>query len=327
MSKKIIAVAAAAALALTALVAPANAAGADLTVLPFTPAADAAGYQGAANSFGTAKDGTTSTAAWEVAVPSQDVLRSTLTASRSVIALEVSTKANNAAITVSSTGSVKLVTAAQLAAATTTTATGTTSLSLTANDSGKATFYAYNTSTSAGSVTVNELSGSTVVAANTKWVKGTTAAANAYKINVVAPTIGGIGSKVEFTATVTDMFGNAVESLTDIDPTTLGGDATNPAAMVWSTTKKIYEGSFTNRTTAGPVALLVPLAVSADSVTAFGAKSVSSFTLINGTDLQAAITALQAEVAALKADYNKLAARWNKKVDNKRTLKKKVALK
>jgi hypothetical protein len=315
MSKKIIAVAAAAALALAGLVAPANAAGANLTLLPSaTVQATPTG------------DGLTSTTAWEVPVPSQDVLRLSTTVSRSVVALEVKTRSNNAAVAVTSTGAVKLITAAQLAASTTTTATGTQTLSLTANDSGVATFYAYNTSTTAGSVTVVE--SGTTPASNTGWVKGTTDANNAYKLSATSPTVAGLGSKVEYTATVVDMFGNALTTPV-IKGQTLGGDATGGTAanMTYSTTTKVYEASFTNRTTAGAVALLVSMAISADKVTAFGTPTTSVFVNINGTDLQAAITALQAEVAKLKADYNALATKWNARVASKKAPKKAVTLK
>ena len=153
MSKKLIAVAAAAALALTALVAPANAANSTLEVT--VPAFTEAQY-GDADAVTVVGTGLTSTAAWEVAVPSQDVIRSTSTAARSALGLLVKTRSDNAAVAVTSTGSVKLLTAAQLAASTTTSATGTQSLSLTANDSGVATFFAYSTSTTAGSITVTE---------------------------------------------------------------------------------------------------------------------------------------------------------------------------
>jgi hypothetical protein len=315
MSKKIIAVAAAAALALAGLVAPANAAGANLTLLPSaTVQATPTG------------NGLTATTAWQVPVPSQDVLRLSTTVSRSVVALEVNTRSNNAPVAVTATGAVKLITAAQLTASTTTTATGTQTLSLTANDSGVATFYAYNTSTTAGSVTVVE--SGTTPASNTGWVIGTTDANNAYKVTAVSPTIAGLGAKVEYTATVVDMFGNALTTPV-ITGATLGGDATPSAAtnMVYSSTKKLFEGSFTNRTTAGNTALLVNVAISADTVTAFGAKNTSVFVSINGADLQKEITALQASVAALKADYNALAAKWNKRVASKKAPKKAVVLK
>jgi hypothetical protein len=293
MSKKLIAVASAAALALSALVAaPAMSAGSSLVL--------GAGTVGQADGP-LAGDGLASTTAWTVAVPSQDVLRATNTSSRTVLTLDIDTIENSASVTVTSTGSVKLLTAAQLAASTTTTATGTSSLTVTSNDSGDATVYAYNTSTSAGSVTVQEIKAGVVIAANTKWIKGVTDAANAYKINAVAPTTVGIGSKVEFTATVVDMFGNAIEDGHTIDVVSLGGDTTDPGNMDWNSTKKIYEGEFTARTTAGPIALSVPLAVSADAVTAFGAKSISAFFSINATDLQAANATLSAQVAALQA--------------------------
>jgi hypothetical protein len=86
MSKKLIAVAAAAALALTGLVAPANAAFATLDVSVATPDA------GGGPSTTVVGSGLTSTAAWEVAVPSQDVIRNTATASRSALALLVKTR-------------------------------------------------------------------------------------------------------------------------------------------------------------------------------------------------------------------------------------------
>ena len=312
MSKKIIAVAAAAALALAGLVAPANAAGSSLTITDVAPT-------------DVTQTGLTSTTAFEVAVPSQDVLRATDTSARSALALQIATRSNSAAVAVTATGAVKLITAAQLAASTTTTATGTQTLSLTTNDSGLVTFYAYNTSTTAGSITVVE--SGTTPASNTVWVKGVTDANNAYKLSAVSPTIGGIGSLVEYTATVVDMFGNAITTAS-VKSQTLGGDATGADdPMVYDSVAKVYEGDFTNRTTAGQVALLVSIAVSADKVTAFGAKTTSVFVSINGQDLQAAITALQAEVAALKADYNALATKWNARVASKKAPKKAVTLK
>jgi hypothetical protein len=315
MSKKLIAVAAAAALALTGLVAiPASAS--SLTV--------SAGTVGSADGP-LAGDGLASTTAWTIPVPSQDVLRATNTVtSRSVVTLVVTSIEANAALTVTASGGVKLLNATQLAASTTTTATGTATLSLSANDSKSATFYAYNTTTSAGSVVVNEVKAGAVIGANTRWIKGVTYAGNAYKVNAVVPTIAGLSSTVEFTATVVDMFGNAIENAHTITPQLLGGDGTITGTMTWNATKKIYEDSFVNRTTAGTVALSIPITPSADTVTAFGAKSVSSFTLINGADLNAAITALNAEVAKLKADYNALAEKFNKKV---KKAKNKVALK
>ena len=314
MSKKLIAVAAATALALTGLIAPAYSAS---SALSLTVNNEIAG------------GGASATDAFTIPVPSADVLRSTDTANRSVVDVVVTTIENSAAVTVTSTGGVELLTAAQLAASTTTTATGTQTLSLSANSSGTVTFYAYNTSTSAGTVTVSEVKAGAVLGAQTVWLKGVTYATNAYKINAVAPTTFGIGSAVDFTATVVDMLGNAIENAHTIDVVSLGGNATDPGNMVWNATKKIYEGTFTSRTTAGTMALSVPLATAeqATAVTAFGAKSASAFFTITATDLQAAVTALQAEVAALKADYNALAAKWNARVASKKAPKKAVATK
>jgi len=319
MSKKIIAVAAAAALALAGLVAPANAAGANLTILPNNTSGVAAGAQGSVTGTGLTSD-----TAFEVAVPSQDVLRLTSTASRSVLSLEISTRSDNAAVTVTSTGAVKLLNATQLAAATTTTATGTQSLSLTANDSGKVTFYTYNTSTSAGSITVTEAG--TTPASNTVWVKGVTNAANAYKIAFTAPSTAGVGSTIDYTGTVVDMFGNALTTPV-FTATALGGDVGTASAPTYDSVDKRFEGKVTNRTTAGQIALSINMAISADAVTAFGAKTTSAFFNINAADLATANAALTAQVAALtaqlaatvtKAKYNKLARKWNRANPNNR---------
>jgi hypothetical protein len=318
MSKKLIAVAAAAALALSALVAtPANSAGASLLVDHISEAEGGV-------VVGT---GLTSTAAFEVAVPSQDVLRTTTTASRSALAMQINTRSDNAAVTVTSTGAVKLLTAAQIAAAATTTATGTQSISLTADSSGVAKFFAYTTSTSAGSITVVE--SGTTPASNTVWVKGTTGIGNGYKINASVPTVAGIGALVEYSATVDDMFGNKIELAGNNTALTAGVlGATGASAVVWNATKKIYEGSFTNRATAGSVGFNLEITGGgAGSVTAFGTPSKSLFFSVNAADLQAVITGLNAQIAALKADYNALAAKWNKRVASKKAPKKAVTLK
>jgi hypothetical protein len=123
------------------------------------------------------------------------------------------------------------------------------------------------------------------------------------------------------------MFGNAITDAT-VKSETLGGDATGAdTAMTYDTVTKVYEGDFTNRTTAGTTALLVSIAVSATKVTAFGDKTTSVFVSINGTDLQKAVAALEAQVATLKADYNALAAKWNARVASKKAPKKAVTLK
>jgi hypothetical protein len=221
-------------------------------------------------------------------------------------------------VTVVSTGAVKLLTSAQLAASTTTTATGTQSLSLTSNDSGVATFFAYNTSTTAGSITVTEAG--TTPAANTAWLIGTTNANNAYRIAFTTVSTAGLGSTIDYTGTVVDMFGNNLTTPV-LTANVLGGDVGTPSAPSYDTVDKRYEGKVTNRTTVGTVALSIGMAISADAVTAFGAKATSAFFTINGADLATANAALTAQVAALtaqlaatvtKAKYNKLARKWNR---------------
>ena len=315
MSKKLIAVAAAAALALSAL-APANAAGASLTVAPTSTA----GVQ--AIPAGT---GLTSTTAYEVPVPSQDVLRVTGETNRTAIEFSVNTRSNGASITVASTGGVELLTTAQVGASGVTTATGVQSLSMTSDSTGLAKFVAYSTSTTAASIVVTE-SGATP-ASNTIFVKGTTAKANGYTISATVPSLAAVSALIEFDVVVKDMFGNAIETLTstDVDVATLGG--TLPVDGVWSTTRKVYEASVTNRATAGGIGVDVSLTAKATKVAAFGNPVQSLFFTVSAADLQAAVTALQAEVAALKADYNALVKKWNKRVDSRKAPKKKAALK
>jgi hypothetical protein len=305
MSKKLIAVAAAAALALSAL-APANAAGASLTVAPTSTA----GVQEV-----PAGTGLTSTTAYEVPVPSQDVLRVTGTTNRTAIEFSVNTRSNGASITVASTGGVELLTTAQVGASGVTTATGVQSLTMTSDSNGLAKFVAYSTSTTAASIVVTE-SGSTP-ASNTIFVKGTTAKANGYTITTSVPSLAAVSALIEFDVVVKDMFGNAIESLTgsEVDVTTLGG--TLPVDGAWSSTRKVYEGSVTNRSTAGSIGVQVALEAKATKVAAFGNPVQSLFFTVSAADLQAAVTALQAQVAALTADYNALAKKFNTKVKKK----------
>ena len=108
MSKKLIAVASAAALALSALVAaPATAVG------PF--AVDYAGYYDANTTTNT---GATATLALQTNVPSADVLRlgtSTSATTGTLIRLDITTPGATDAITVTTTGGVKAISATQFA--------------------------------------------------------------------------------------------------------------------------------------------------------------------------------------------------------------------
>jgi hypothetical protein len=321
MSKKLIAVASAAALALSALVA-----------VPASAAAFSVDVDGSVDNAALATDGDT---ALEINVPSSNVLRynTDSTSTASAIRFTVNTTDDSKAVAATSTGGVKIVTGTQLAAAATTTATGTSSVSITSDSDAEAVFYVYNTSTDAGTVTFAE--GSTN--SKTFYVAGVTHDYNAYKLNATLPTSAALGEEVELSATIVDMFGNAVEDSADLPVLeVLGGDSAVATVIAWDGDTDTYVGEFTNRDDAGTVAISItlPAGTYATKVTAFGSVVASAFGVVSAADLAEQVKTLTAQVAtltasvtALTADYNKLAARWNAKVANKKTLKKKVALK
>ena len=154
MSKKLIAVASAAALALSALVAMPSAAAPG----PFTVT-----IEGNETTNQVTRTGATSTNPIQVYVPSSDVLRSSTyaaatatlpTASSTAIRLLIQTPGATDAITVTATGGVEVITDTQFDLGTATTATGVQSLTDVAAN-GDATIYAYTTSTTAGTVVIS----------------------------------------------------------------------------------------------------------------------------------------------------------------------------
>ena len=332
MSKKLIAVASAAALALAGLVgiAPANSAVGAFGVV----------MNGAITET-TSRDGTTATKAWQVNVPSADVIRYRATiktgldevqaaswnsVEASAVKYTVETPAANDIVTVTSTGGVKLLTAAQYADAATTSATGTQSLSLT-NTAAALEFYAYTTSTTAGTVVVS--SGGS---ASTTHLVGVSTAA--YKLNLTAPANAGLSGKITMTGTIVDAFGNNLTTaLThgSFDFTQVG--ATAPAdsttGFSYNTVTKVYSITWTAPATAQGVAVqatLRPAVAAPTAVTAFGTPVSTVFAAVNVVDSAAQVTALTAQVAALQAQmadmrtkarsvtkkkYNTLARKWN----------------
>jgi hypothetical protein len=308
MSKKLIAVAAAAALALTGLVVMPSAA----SVGPFTLT-----VAGAVTST-TDRNGTTSTKAYQVEVPSSDVLRLVETADHetgTAIQIEIQTPGETDAITVTATGGVKVVTDTVFGEATTTTATGTQSLTDVAAG-GSATIYAYTTSTDAATVVVSAGGSSQTI-----WLDGLTGAENAYSVAFTAPATVGIGTAFEVSGTVSDMFGNKIETDAVVTVAGTGGDVEASEQLEWDAAGKVYEEEITARTTAGQFALALSLAETATKVTAFGTPATTAFFVVNATDLSVQVTALTAQVAALQAivdrkvtkkRFNTLARKWNR---------------
>jgi hypothetical protein len=333
MSKKLIAVAAAAALALTGLVAvaPASAVG------PFGVLTTQAGTHSHANA-----DGSTADKELTMLVPSQDVLRYNETnasydsnTTGTLLRFKVTTPVGGAAVTATAAGGgAKLVTQAQVTAGSLTTASGAATISVTSDTNGEVSFYAYTTSTADSTITVASGSSSTVL-----YVKGISAKTNSYKLNFTASPVDTAPSgKVTFTGTITDMFGNVMKSVDAADLTTtgLGGNlgAITEGDFAQNATTSVITFTAVNRDTTGAAAIsiamhtsLAPAAGAPTKITAFGTPVGTQFFTVNAVDLSAQVTALTAQVAALKADYNALAAKWNKRVASKKAPKKAVTLK
>ena len=327
MSKKLIAVASAAALALSALVAtPAMAAPFSVTVL---------------GEFGSTA-GTTATDAIVVNAPSQNVLRfdntdgSAASTTGTVIRLDVVTTVGSAGVTATATGGVKLFTAATAGASEAnlpdlTVASGLDSISDVATSGATVSLYAYVTSTTAGTITVTQTgtSNSTVL-----FVKAKSEKANSYKLNFTVTPSTAAGGDVTFTGTIEDMFGNLMTLATaDLIVDGIGGNLAAPIAartdFAVNSTTKVHTWKMKNRDTNGSAAMLVKLksdTAQAAAVTAFGTPVTNQFFNVNAVDLAAQVTALTAQVAALQAQtadmrtkarsvtkkkYNTLARKWN----------------
>jgi hypothetical protein len=330
MSKKLIAVASAAALALSALVAaPATAVG------PFAVTDTKA-------STGSIADlnGSTGDLEHTINVPTQDVLRfdaDTLASSTgTLLRYVVTTPLGGAAVSVAAAGGgAKLISKAQFdVLSTLTSASGTATLSISSDSTGAVTFYAYTTSTADSTITVSSAGASKVL-----YLKGVSPKTNSYKLNfTAAPLNTAAGGLVTFTGTITDAFGNLMKSVetADLTVTGLGGNlsAINNADFAQNLTTSVITFDAINRSTTGSAAMsismantLAPTAGTPTKITAFGTPVGTQFFNVNAIDLSAQVTALTAQVAALTADYNALATRWNKKVDSKRRVFNKVPLK
>lgn len=312
MSKKLIAVASAAALALAALVgAPASAATFGVVV-----AETVAGS-------GSASD------AYTVNVATGNVIRGeTVTTDTTAVKFTVTPTSSTSTISVTATGGVKLLSSSDEAlnkAAT----FGSTSLT---GIGASYVFYAANQSTTAGTVTVVE-GGNTYIA----HIKGVSA--KGYTITVTGAASASVGGSYKMVATVKDMFGNPTTGLTAASFTVTGSGSADASITETSvetgTGTGVYNlsapvGSFDS---AGPGLITVTLAaanVYDENATAFGDLTGAATLIVNSADsataLQAAqgqITALQASIAALTADYNALAKKYNvgKKKKNKVALK------
>jgi hypothetical protein len=201
----------------------------------------------------------------------------------------------------------KLVTALDAVGAAVPASAGAASVEVNTGSGTTATFYAFTTKTTTGSVVVTAGGSS-----STYYLKGV--AGPAYNLSVSVPTVAGLGSDVDFTATATDVFGNVVENAT-ITTTLLRG--TVKTALAWNSTDKLYKGVITTPATAGTVAGIST--ISATDVAGL-AKAVkeASFSVVAAdlatqvATLTASLATAQAALAKATKKYNKLARKWNR---------------
>ena len=319
MSKKLIAVAAAAALALTGLVgvAPASA--------NYTFGVTATGQIGSGA-------GNNATDPLSINVASQNVLRwnqgpNATGATLSVIRLAIQATTTSTAVRVTSTGGVEILTQAQWDASTKTTATGTQSVDVTSGLSdGTVNVYVYTTSTKADTVTVTQGSNS-----RSFFVKGANQLGYAYNVAFTAPTTADVSGSIKLTGTITDVFGNRIEGLgtsaaTNLTLTAFGSATTTEGTgtKAWTesaTDKGLYTFELVTSDTAGQGAIGVAPKTAPESISALGAPKGPQFLTFTTASLATQVTALQAQVAALtaqlqasvtKAKYNKLVRKWNR---------------
>jgi hypothetical protein len=312
MSKKLIAVASAAALALTALVgiAPANAVGSFDVVV--------------ANQSGAASGDTAALALTNDALESNE-----LGGTETVVEFSVDGDIAGTSFSVSATGGVKLVEeltdedgeGLALSA-------GKTSLPSTkygAKDASNAkTFYAYSTSTTAGKVTITSTTGASEV----YYVASE--AGDAYNVSVSWPTsvpVGDSGSGSTTTGarvyvTVTDVFGNNVDTLGDdtldgdVEIQAIGAEVDASSAWTYDTKRKAFKNEVgIISTRSGNVAMSVELTTEPDFTDAgLPAAKTMAFKTISVSSLTDQIASLQAQLAnsVSKAKYNNLVNKYNK---------------
>jgi hypothetical protein len=313
MSKKLIAVAAAAALALTGLVAtPASAASFTVDIDAST---NVTGHANSDAAVAAGDDNNTGTLDY----------RASDSTTRNVVRFVVNHAASTTITVNTDTGK---LTESLLAADETTklkNGAGSASLSKAVTGAAAYTFYAYTNSTSApAKVTI-----ATPTTTRTYWIKATVGAA--YNLtSVVFPTSVLSGetnsntNKNVVSFQITDQFGNAVTSGATAALSGVGASFSGNAT--YDTTRKKWEANVYG-TTQKNVSMQLDLTAADLSDNGFAAPVKYAFSSVSAGSLADQVTALTAQVSALKADYNALAAKWNKRVASKTAPKKAVATK
>jgi hypothetical protein len=338
MSKKLIAVASAAALALTAFVA-----------LP----AQAATTIGGGTSASATKTGASATTAITLNVPADNEIN---TENDDYVKFTV-VSSSGKTVSATSTGGVKLLAATTNSGTLWDSAAGSQSFSA-VSAGADIVFYAFTTSTTAATVIVNDGIGNV----QTFYIKGVSG--TPYNVDVTSPTFVGAKADARVLVKVTDVFGNAIggtsmsvvrtDSTTDASTTSdrsvqlladaktgftitgdvIGGDAkisdddTTPGVtstqFEWDEKRKAFVAFLVGRSTDGQIALSVKLLDAGASVTDIDGlplPKATAFSVINSGDQSVAVAALQKQVADLqvivdrkvtKKRYNTLARKWNR---------------
>jgi hypothetical protein len=313
MSKKLIAVASAAALALTALVgiAPAHA----------TPTV---AYLGE-------KTGTTGTSAdpYILAMASSNTIATGASASpatATALRVLVGSIAAGDTVKLTATGALRVIDTAVTSANALidVSKVGSQAYSKTLTSGTEVALFVYTTSTTAGSFKLEvtkTASGTTSTTTSEKFVNATVGLA--YKhINATAPATLASAATGEVTFNVTDAFGNVLES--NAGPTAVTLSTGTTVAATWDANRKLNYATITSPSSS---AFTVSVDSNGSDVVGLGSHSSPVVLVVNGTGVAAQIAALTAQVTALTADYNAIAKKWNARVASKTAPKKKVALK
>jgi hypothetical protein len=308
MSKKLIAVAAAAALALTGLVgiAPATAS----VTAAFTSGND---VDASSKMYATAALATAGSAA--IDVPSNNVLEYTNTAARDSLLKVVVTASSGDVVNATASAGKIVEGILDSASAAQDSKDGASTYSKTAT--GNVTFYVFTTSSAVQSLTIT-VNGNTSV----KFFKAD--AGPGYNIkSVTAPdaVVAGVTPASDnLLVAITDVFGNNVSGATVNAAVLGGGGAVDDATPDYDSDAKVYEAKVSS-TTSGAFAISVT--ITATDVTGLPDAVDSYFKTINSSDASSQIAALSAQVAALTADYNALATKYNKLVKKSKRVAKK----
>jgi hypothetical protein len=278
--KPLIAIASAVALVGTMLIAgPANASSATLTVAGASPASA----------------GTSSASAIALSVPSNNEVNS---ANALRISLSGVTAGSNVSVTATNA---KIVTAVTSGSTTVKVDSGVSTATIPTGTGTTADVYVYTTTTETGTVAVTANNNTT-----TYYVKGT--AGPAYNLSVVAPLVANLAATVELTATVTDVFGNAVTNAS-ISSTVIRGSI---GAFSYDATDKRYEATLTAPATAGTT--VISNTITASAVAGLAKPVTETISNISVSDLAGQVAVLQAKVSTMVTakKYNKLVKKFNK---------------